>query len=157
MGVFTNGRAPLDFIRQLKSPSISTVLMRRRSIPPGLQWNDALQRTQDIDFMYKYFTSLESWSYLNKPLFQYCLHKGERISDSYAKGIQYHVLRRSFRDYLRMNRAFLTTDAATIYREYSSVLWRHQWRNLLIGLVPAGLRAVVRKLRTAQRVTEGRA
>lgn len=156
LGVFRNNRAPLDFISQLKSPSISTVLMRRSSIPPGLQWNDALIRTQDIDFMYKYFASLESWSYLNEPLFQYCLHKGERISDSYTKGIQYRVLRRSFKDYLRMNRAFLATDAASIYRAYKAVLLRHQWRNLLVGLVPGGLRAALKKVRSRHRGTESR-
>lgn len=148
IGQYTNNNQhPHDFIRNLSSPSISTVLMKRESIPPGLQWNVRLKRIQDIDFMYKYFSSIESWSHVNRALFRYCLHDGERISDSYKEGIQYGVLRKSFKDYLVSNGAFITTDPVALFKAYTRILRKHQFKNTLVNLVPIFVRKLYRRYR----------
>lgn len=144
---FNNNRHPHEFIRNLISPSISTVLMRRDSLPPGLNWNANLKRIQDIDFMFKYFSSITKWSYVNQPLFQYCLHGDERISDDYLKGVQYGILRNSFKTYIKNNPAFITTDPDELYGAYARCLLKHQVRNTLISVVPIFLRKFVKRLR----------
>ncbi len=144
-----NDRHPHAFIRGLVSPSISAVLMRRDSIPPGLQWNARLKRIQDVDFMYKYFASVETWSYVRQPLFQYFLHDAERISDSYTKGIQYSVLRKSFKHYLLSNKAFVTTDPMELIREYTRRLLEHQFRNALVRFAPVFFRNFLKNFRKA--------
>lgn len=145
-----NNRHPHDFIRTFASPSISTVLMRRDSIPPGLQWNARLKRIQDVDFMYKYFASIDRWSYINQALFQYCLHSGVRISDTYSKGIQYSELRNSLKTYLGANRSFITTDSAMLYRDYIRVLRKHQFRNALVKLIPVSLKRLLKRLQATE-------
>ncbi len=143
---FKNDRHPHGFIRDLVSPSISTVLMRRDSLPPGLQWNSQLKRIQDVDFIYKYFASIETYSYTNEALFQYFLHDGERISDSYKKGVQYGVLRKSFKSYIKDNKAFITTESKQICRAYMRVLWRHQLKNTLVHYIPSSLKKLIKRL-----------
>lgn len=150
VGYFENNRYPHDFIRNLASPSISTVLMKRNSFPPGLQWNSELKRTQDIDFIYKYFASILTWSYVNQSLFQYCIHDGERISDSYLKGVQYDVLRESFKSYIRSNQNFITTQPMDIYRAYRKVLLKHQVKNTLARLTPIFLKKLLKRFKFVQ-------
>ena len=142
---FNNNRHPHEFIRNLISPSISTVLMRRDSLPPGLNWNANLKRIQDIDFMFKYFSSITKWSYVDQPLFQYCLHGDRRISDSYLKGVQYSILRNSFKTYIRNNTAFVTADPDGLYRAYARCLLKHQIKNAIISVVPSFLRKLVKR------------
>ncbi len=147
---FDNNRHPYDFIRMLVSPHISTVLMRSDSLPPGLQWDTRLKRIQDMDFIFKYFASVQTWSYINQALFRYCLHSGERISDSYLKGIQYSVLRKSFKFYLENNENFITTNPLELYRAYREVLWKHQLKNTLVSFVPIFLRKSLKRLRESK-------
>ncbi len=150
VGRFKNNRHPHDFIRNLVSPSISTVLMRRDSVPPGLQWDSRLKRIQDMDFIFKYFASVGTWSYVNQALFRYCLHGGERISDSYLKGIQYSVLRKSFKSYIEGNATFITTEPVELYRAYTQALWKHQVKNTLVSFVPISLRKLLKRFRSIQ-------
>jgi len=142
-----NHRHPHDFIRTLVSPHISTVLMRRDSIPPGLQWNIRLKRIQDMDFVFKYFASIESWSHINQALFRYCIHDGERISDSYTNGIQYSVLRESFKSYLINNESFITTNPGKLFKTYTRALRQHQLKNTLISFIPISARKLLRRYR----------
>ncbi len=144
----TNSLAPHDFIRSLKSPSVSAVLLRRDSIAPGLQWNVALKRLQDIDFMYKYFTTVSRWAYVGEPLFQYCLHAGERISDGYTQGMQYGVLRASFRRFLEANRSILAADPAELRSAYERRLRWHQLVSLAARLTPPPLKRLRKRLLT---------
>lgn len=142
---FENNRHPHDFIRCFVSPHISTVLMTRESIPPGLHWNPELKTTQDIDFIYKYFVSVQNYSYVNEALFQYCLHGGERISDGYIKGLQYEILIKSFRRYLELNGGFVAINRRSIYMAYRWALLRHQLRNSAARAVPIPVKKVLKK------------
>lgn len=142
-----NNFHPHDFIRKYISPHISTVVMRRDSIPPGLQWNAALKRTQDVDFVYKYFACIEKWSYVDRPLFRYCLHGGVRISDSYRKGIQYRVMRRSFASYLKDSRPFVKADPGRLKRSYFLELWKHQLRDTLARVMPTSMKLWIKQLK----------
>jgi glycosyltransferase involved in cell wall biosynthesis len=147
LNYYNNNRHPHDFIRNLISPHISSLLMRRDSIPPGLVWNPKLLRTQDIDFIYKYFASIESYSYVNEALFRYCLHAGERISKAYIYGIQYKVLRRSFISYLRSNKDLSLTSGTALAFSYTYALWKHESKNKLLKFIPRSLKLVMKKHR----------
>lgn len=147
---FNNNRYPHDFIRAFVSPHISTVMIKSDSIVPGLQWNARLKRIQDMDFVFKYFSCISTWSYVNQPLFQYCLHGEERISDSYIKGIQYDVLRESFKSYIRNNQNFITTQPMDIYRAYRKVLLKHQVKNTLARLTPIFLKKLLKQFKFVQ-------
>jgi teichuronic acid biosynthesis glycosyltransferase TuaG len=135
-----NSQHPHEFIRTLASPHISTVLMRRDSIPPGLQWDARLKRIQDMDFVFKYFATISRWSYVNQTLFTYFLHDGERISDSYYKGFQYGILRESFKSFLEENKSFISTDPTQLYRSYMWALRKHQLKNGLVKITPSFLK-----------------
>ncbi|WP_081504016.1 glycosyltransferase family 2 protein [Methylococcus capsulatus] len=145
LNYYNNNRHPHDFIRNLISPHISSLLMRRDSIPPGLVWNPKLLRTQDIDFIYKYFASIESYSYVNEALFHYCLHGDERISDGYIKGLQYRVLRESFRSYVNNNDLF-PIYPKQVCNAYMYALWRHQIKNFIAKHTPLRAKLVIKKL-----------
>jgi glycosyltransferase involved in cell wall biosynthesis len=149
VGYFSNNRHPHDFIREIASPSISTVLMRRDSILPGLQWNANLKRVQDIDFMYKYFASIQTWSYVGQALFQYCLHGAERISDSYRDGTPYSELRTSFKSYLANNAHFVATEPSQLYKTYARALLKHQLKNVVARHVPVYLKELAKAYRAA--------
>ena len=142
---FSNNINPHDFIRTLRSPSISTVLIRRSSIPPGLQWNVNLSRIQDMDFMYKYFSCVKKHVHVDKILFQYITHSGERITDSYSKGYPYYELRKSFRDFLFYNGPHITTDPKMLMRSYFKALRRHQLKNILFRISPRSIKNIVKK------------
>jgi len=146
----SNDKHPHDFIRSLTSPSISTVLMRRDSILPGLQWNAQLKRIQDIDFIYKYFATISRWSYINRALFRYNLHDGERISDTYKKGVQYHVLRDSFGAYLFSNKSLITTDPGDLFNAYACALRKHQFKNALASITPVFLKKIFKYFTAAE-------
>lgn len=142
---FANNIKPIDFIATLRSPSISTVMMRRNSIPPGLQWNKNLKRIQDMDFMYKYFSCVKKYVHVNKFLFQYVTHGGERITDSYSKGFQYNELRRSFRDFVHYNSSALSEDPKALKRLYFKALRRHQLRSFLFRITPRFIKEFIKK------------
>jgi len=133
---FENSKRPHDFIRTFVSPHISTVIMRRDSIPPGLQWNARLRSIQDLDFILKYFASVQTWAYVNEALFCYCLHGEERISDCYTKSMPYGTLRKSFKSYLDENKGFIATDARKLNSDYARAVWAHQIKNTLIRSMP---------------------
>jgi glycosyltransferase involved in cell wall biosynthesis len=145
VGNYNNNRHPHDFIRKLVSPHISTVLMKKDSLPAGLKWDASLKRIQDMDFIFKYFASVESWSYVNQTLFSYCLHGDERISDSYIKGIQYGTLIKSFKSYIEDNKNFVTQHAEELYCAYKYALRKHQVRNFLVTLVPISFRKSLKR------------
>lgn len=92
ISIFHNNLTPIDFVRKLKSPSNSAILMRRASIPQYMKWNEALPRMQDFDFMLRYLSCVTSWTYVPEPLYFYRLHNGPRISDSYVHGMPYGAL-----------------------------------------------------------------
>jgi len=120
--------------------------MRRDSIPPGLHWNAQLKRIQDVDFIYKYFSTVQRWSYIDRVFFQYNLHNGERISDTYKKGVQYKVLRESFRDYLLSNEAFVSTNQVDLLKAYSWALRKHQFKNVLVRITPFFIKNIFKRL-----------
>lgn len=154
VGYFNNNRHPHDFIRALISPHISTVMIKSDSILPGLQWNARLKRIQDMDFIFKYFSSISTWSYIHQPLFQYCLHGGERISNSYLKkGIQYCVLKESFKSYIKDNQSFITTHPMGIYKAYGRVLLKHQVKNTLAQFAPIYLKALLKRFLFTKKTT----
>jgi len=140
IGYQKNNKRPLDFVVTLTSSSISAILIRRSSIPPGLQWNSALKRIQDIDFMYKYFFSVKSFEYIAEPYFQYVWHGSVRISDSYKEGVQYKLLRKSLRSYIEGNLAFVRDDWRIYYKTYCRRLLVHQIRNAVARIVPSWVR-----------------
>lgn len=97
IAIYRNDRPPKHFIKYLRSPSNSAILMRRRSLHSNLIWNVKLKRMQDFDFMLRYLSGVKTWSYIPEPLYFYRLHNGPRISDSYTDsgGMPYFEMFRS--------------------------------------------------------------
>ena len=149
---FTNNFKPIQFILKFVSPSISAILFRRDTIPPGLSWNFRLMRNQDMDFIYKYFACIDKWSYVNTPLFQYCYHDQNRISNSYYKGVQYHELRKSFRNFIINNKSFIASDPLKLYKDYSHVLWKLQIKDKLKSYLPASVKRHLKSIQKDQRL-----
>ncbi|MGM0574767.1 MAG: glycosyltransferase family 2 protein [Myxococcota bacterium] len=74
-------------------------LLRRDSVPPGLRWNPAIRRHQDIDFMLRYFLCVSRWVHTPGTWVDYVEHEGPAISDTYHHGAQHEELFRSVRDF----------------------------------------------------------
>lgn len=143
---FDNGRHPQDFIRKLVSPSVSTVFMRRDSIPSHLLWNEKLKSLQDLDFIFRYFLSVKKYSYVNKPLFKYILHNGERISDNYTEGLQYSILKESMWKYVNEDSASLVSNSREIVKAYIWSLRKHQAKNIVVRITPSAVKQVIKRM-----------
>ncbi|MDP6945990.1 MAG: glycosyltransferase family 2 protein, partial [Myxococcota bacterium] len=68
--------------------SIPTLLMRRSTFPAHLHWNTRLERFQDIDFVVRYFLSIEETVHTPGLHVLYVHHEGPQISDTYTQGHQ---------------------------------------------------------------------
>lgn len=101
--LFKNELKPHQFISRLKSPSNSAIIMRRETIPKGMQWNVSLKRMQDFDFMLRYLATVKTWVYVPKALYNYHLHNGPRISDGYLKGMPYFAIFLSMHNHLKIH------------------------------------------------------
>lgn len=99
--LYKNNLKPHQFIAKLKSPSNSAIIMRRETLPNGMQWNVSLKRMQDFDFMLRYLATVRTWSYVPIALYNYHLHSGPRISDGYLKGMPYLAIFLSMDKHLR--------------------------------------------------------
>lgn len=141
-----NNLHPHEYIKRFLSPHVSTVLMRKDSIPPGLCWNHKLKRLQDIDFVFKYFATVETWSHVAQPLFHYCIHDDERISDSYSEGAQYKVLRDSFSAYVESSHAFVKTSHRDLINAYQLAVIRQHLQDVASKYVPDVIKRSVRML-----------
>jgi len=131
-----------EYVARFRSVFISTPLIRRDSIPPGLQWNIRLARQQDMDFMFKYFLGINTWSYTPGFFSRYVMHSGEQISDSYHKGVQWSELIRSVKYFRRYN----AVDDGTCMA-YIKTLKKLRLIGMLTRLLKRmGLYAVVRKI-----------
>lgn len=96
--VYNNGNLHENIIN-FKSPFIMTTLMRKESIPKSLIWNKQLQRQQDVDFLFRYFTLHDKWEYTPGDFCKYIQHEHGRISNSYNMGLQIHELKKSMIDF----------------------------------------------------------
>lgn len=99
-----NGGDIHGYTSKFRSVSIMTPLLRKDSISPTLRWNPVLKRQQDMDFMFKYFLSIEKWCYVFGAYCNYLQHDIERISDTYNKGIQFQDLYKSFEGFYKKNK-----------------------------------------------------
>lgn len=150
-----NNLHPHEFVRSYTSTSVSTVLMRRDTVPPGLQWNPRLYRAQDVDFIFKYLSTVRLWSYVDYPFFQYVHHQDDRVSDSYRLGMQYREMRRSYASFLQSNSAFITGDADELRRAYFGALRRRHARDVGATVVPRPIRTIIKKFLGRQAVRRG--
>lgn len=101
ISVYRNDLAPKEFIRFLRSPSNSAIVMRTKSLPSGLKWRTSLRRMQDFDFMLRYLSNVVVWAYVPEPLYDYRIHSGPRISDTYQEGMPYLEVFFSMAEHLR--------------------------------------------------------
>lgn len=105
-------------ILEFKSPFIMTLLMRRNSIPDTLKWNKSILRNQDMDFLFRYFTLIERWSYTPGAYCKYIQHGNERISNSYNMGTQYDELKESMRNFFRSSYSLIPLQNRFIEQSY---------------------------------------
>jgi glycosyltransferase involved in cell wall biosynthesis len=114
-----------DYVKEFRSVFISTPLIRKNSIPPGLQWNINLKRQQDMDFLFKYFLTISTWVYTPGFYSKYRMHEGAQISKTYNKGVQYGELIRSVKHYIRYNVNFFSEKTKKISQKYILKLYYH--------------------------------
>ena len=62
----------------------STPLIRAKLVKSGIQWNEKLRRTQDIDFLFRVIMLSSKYVYTPGVWCNYFLHSGSQISDSYS-------------------------------------------------------------------------
>ena len=146
LDVYRNNLAPIDFIKRLKSPSNSAILMRRSSIRAGLEWNTSLKRMQDFDFMLRYLSSVASWSYVNEPLYNYRLHRGPRISDSYSEGMPYGEMFWSMTRHLSASPP-ANTNRVTLLAHYGLALLKANLKDTASSIAPGSLKRLIKKYR----------
>jgi glycosyltransferase involved in cell wall biosynthesis len=120
-----NNNDILGYVENFRSVFISSPLIRKDSIPPGLQWDINLKRQQDMDFLFKYFLTIDAWSYTPGFYSKYRMHEGEQISKTYDKGVQYGELVKSMKDYVRYNTNFFTERTRKIAQKYILNLYYH--------------------------------
>lgn len=124
-----------SYVASLRSTSIMAPLIRATSIRSELKWNKYLKRNQDIDFIFKYFMTINSWSYTPGFFCKYVMHDGPRISGDYHKGMQYLMLYRSMHDFIKYSNNKITIDNKLILAQYRNNLFklylRHKIKKIL--------------------------
>lgn len=141
----SNDRHPHEFIRKFISPHISTLILSRDSMLPGLEWNSKLERHQDMDFAFKYLATVKTWSYVKQPLFKYCVHGESRISDSYHEGAQYQIMAESFASHIERVQPLVQTNLTGLVRAYRRELRLRHWRRVAGGLLPHRVQSAIRE------------
>jgi glycosyltransferase involved in cell wall biosynthesis len=145
MSVYRNNRAPAEFITRLKCPSNSAILMRRSSLPTGLQWNTSLRRMQDFDFMLRYLSGVKTWAYVPEPLYHYRLHEGPRISDTYLDGMPYLEMFWSMIRHLRLNPP-ATLNRASLLARYGGMLLRAHLKDTASHILPVSVKKLLKQV-----------
>lgn len=145
LAVYRNDLAPVEFITRLKSPSNSAIVMRRSSLPDAMRWNTSLKRMQDFDFMLRYLSGVRSWVYVPKPLYNYRLHDGTRISDTYLNGMPYAAMFRSMARHLRRHPP-ATTTRLRLLSSYFLVLMRAYLKDTASRFTPSWLKAPLKNV-----------
>ena len=145
LAVYRNDLPPIEFITRLKSPSNSAIIMRRSSLPDLMRWNTSLKRMQDFDFMLRYLSGVHSWIYVPKPLYNYRLHNGARISDTYKDGMPYAEMFRSMAEHLRRHPPKMTTRLHLLPR-YFLVLVRAHLKDTISRFTPLWLKSPLKNV-----------
>lgn len=144
ISVYRNNLAPTEFITRLKCPSNSAILMRRSSLRVGLQWNISLKRMQDFDFMLRYLSGVKTWAYVPEPLYQYRLHNGPRISDTYLEGMPYLEMFRSMMRHLHLNPP-ARLNRVTLLARYGAMLLRAHIKDMASRILPASTKKLLKR------------
>ena len=111
-----------SYVANFRSPFIMTPLIRTTSIIPGLKWNPNLKRNQDMDFMFKYFMTINNWSYTPGFFCKYVTHDGSQISNTYYKGVQCLTLYKSMYNFIIYNRNQIPQKNMWILKRYRNKL-----------------------------------
>jgi glycosyltransferase involved in cell wall biosynthesis len=112
-----------EYVSNFRSVSIMTPLIKKTSILSSLKWNPKLRRNQDMDFIFRYFLSIENVSYTPGFFCKYNMHNDNRISDSYYKGIQCFELYRSFRNFFLKNKKEIPQNNYYLIKKYRNRLF----------------------------------
>lgn len=142
---YSNNLSPKQFVASMRSPSNSAILIRRKSVPEFLRWNIKLHRLQDLDFMLRYLSTVESWVYIPKVLYHYRLHTGERISDSYERGTPYATLFFSMKSHLTQSHGSKYTNFIVLAR-FTFALFRHGVRVGVLRSTPTPIKEFAKKI-----------
>jgi len=111
-----------EYLSNFRSVFISTPLMTRASIIHGLSWNTSLAQRQDMDFIFRYFLTIESWVYSPGFYSKYYMHSGEQIRDSYGEGIPVELLVKSFRDFQSREAKNISQKNMRYFKKYIRTL-----------------------------------
>ncbi len=111
-----------DYVARFRSVFISTPLIRKSSLLPGLIWDERIKRNQDMDFMFKYFMSITNWIYTPGFYCLYIQHADERISDDYHIGVQCYELYKSMKRFVDNNISYIPKENLWLLNEYRNRL-----------------------------------
>jgi glycosyltransferase involved in cell wall biosynthesis len=143
IAIYKNNLTPKQFITMAKSTSNSSIIMKSNSIPPNMRWNLQLQRMQDFDFMLRYLSGVARCSYLPIPLYDYRIHDGDRISDSYARGMPYFKVFCSMFRHVRENNGINIENARTLI-SFGLSLLRSSVKDFAAKYLPRWLKLIIK-------------
>ena len=125
-------------LADFKSISIFSPLIRSDSIPESLRWNPTILRNQDMDFMLRYFLSIQGWVYTPGFWCFYMMHEDDQLSDTYNKGSQYKELYISLITYWKNNKKIIPATNSWVVRQFTlkmaQYLERQGKKNIAVSL-----------------------
>jgi len=139
-----------EYTSKLRSVSVMTPLIRKSSMLDSLRWNPKLKRNQDMDFMFKYFLTVKKWSYVRGYYCNYFVHDGERISDSYHKGMQFLEMYLSLYKFYKMNIDSIPKSNFWIVNAYRNEIFKRWIEFNLKKILPESFISFFRKYRPNQ-------
>jgi glycosyltransferase involved in cell wall biosynthesis len=137
-----------EYTSKLRSVSIMTPLIKKQSILYGLRWNPALKRNQDMDFMFKYFLTIEKWCYVPGAYCNYIVHEQKRISDSYHKGMQFYEMYKSFTEFYKKNKKLIPVANSQIVYRYRNELIKRWIKFNIKKYIPHSIKTFIRSRQT---------
>lgn len=114
---------------------ISTPIIRRESISERVRWNVNLHRQQDIDFMARYFSTVDHWVHSPGFYSKYVQHSGAQISDGYINGVQWKEQIRSYRKFIQNNMNLIPTSNRKLVYYYVVRLHYERYKEFLKRII----------------------
>jgi glycosyltransferase involved in cell wall biosynthesis len=135
-----------EYIKKFRSVFIMTPLIKKKSLFESIRWNTKLKRNQDMDFMFRYFLTIEKWIYTPGYYCEYCHHGGSQISDTYSLGIQYFELIKSFREFYKENIAIIPKKNTYLVNQYTYKIISIYFKNKIKKIIPDPVKKYLKRI-----------
>lgn len=135
-----------EYIKNFRSVFIMTPLIKKVSLLDSIRWNTKLKRNQDMDFMFRYFLSIEKWMYTPGFYCKYCHHNGPQISDTYSFGIQHFELIKSFRNFYKENIFIIPKKNKSLVNQYTYKIISIYFKDKIKKIIPDPIKKYLKRI-----------